>query len=89
MKNCEAMVAYRTFNQWCRRRFVRKFPSLFRGLRDERIMLAASKLPTSYTRERIRKINWMIGFGSVYSLTPKERAEQSRIADGILREMGV
>lgn len=89
MKNCKAMVAYRTLNQLCRQHLVRMLPGLFKSLRDERIMLASAKLRTSYTHKRLRQINWILGQGRVVILTAKEFDEQCRVADRILNDGGV
>lgn len=87
MNNCKAMIAYRTFNQWCRRHIVRKFPGLFKGLREERNMLASAKLLTSYTHKRLRQIDWILGQGLVIGYIAKDFDEQRRIVTQILQEI--
>jgi hypothetical protein len=93
MKNAWYMVAYRQFNQWCRRVFIIycgwMVGDWVKGLRAERCWISCRgrEKMTELDWERGRRINWLLGEGSPYKFTPEERAAQDRLATEILEEI--
>lgn len=67
------------------RRLLYSFDSPFRRrLYDQKREIAIKEVLTDAERKELARLNWKLGNGSVYRLTPMQREERAKLAQAII-----